>query len=412
MKSSALTRIAAAGRTPHLDGQGRWIGTYIAPHSIPADRMNVRELSAITAMLGTVYSGTMYAGEGQGLTQLGARVAIGQAVKGIQIRGSDGRNCLEETWVGPYFRWGYPDEPNIEFVDGTLRVHGGCVVDGTLTASKIVLGDAWVRTMLAGGVLAIGTGDGETPDNPADPFSGFRVSHKTASASGKGTVWQRRAKAAGFYEGAMTFAIDTATGEFLSLGADESEDTYISLKQGVWTIANDETVPNGAGVTKLLFRTKHQSFGTEMVSDFYMHGSPSGLILYRPNTMQQPAIELWMDREEGGVTTRQVVTRYGCEILHMAVIPYARDPNWFDIWVRGDAVWLSTMRRRLVVQADLETEDGDVKIAGAQRWIQNSAGEWPALPDAGPAERILMPDSTTGDLKYWNGTAWTTVTTS
>jgi hypothetical protein len=198
-----------------------------------------------------------------------------------------------------------------------------------------------------------------------------------------------------------------------SLGTDGNDNTYMELGNGILTLANDETVTEG--ITKIRFLTKFDGYSGEETSDIYMHGGQYSVVLYRPGPYFAPTIQLWHDHTFGE-TSRVLAAEYGGPFMRLILVPPDDTPYGdamsFTASITTDAATFETWpNKRFLFQGDVETEDGDVKIQGAQRWIPDAFGEWPALPDAGPEERILVPDPTTGAPKWWNGTTWATVTT-
>jgi hypothetical protein len=270
--------------------------------------------------------------------------------------------------------------------------------------------------MIGEGLLAIGSGDGETPDNPADPFSGFRVSHSTASASGKSTTWLRRAKVAGFYGGEMTFCIDTATGEFLSLGSDDNDDTYISISTADLVLSNDQRGYADAEMTgaRIHFRTKYETFGDEFLSDFYLHGGPFGLKLYRADQYIQPRIDLYMDRDADGVVTAKHVSTYACDSMTLRTIPSVVGPQtWLTVgMIQSLTPTFSTNADHFKFTKSVVVDRADLRVSGAMQFVQfqdaiPGYSAWPERPTSyGPEEAVLFFDQATKKLYLWDTAEW------
>lgn len=187
-KNAVVTRDSLR-RAPVLDSLGFLPGSIVRPGSLPADRLNVRELSAISARLGNVISGNITIG-----TEGGARVIIGDTARGIQAYNADGTLFFSVSWQNESMRIGRIGQPGITAAWGNVHVDGDCIVDGTITAGKLQVGKL-ARVILEEDEIRVGD------TNEEGMFTGFRASPTEAG---------------GMYAGTWTWQVDNVTGYIVS----------------------------------------------------------------------------------------------------------------------------------------------------------------------------------------------------
>lgn len=200
-KNRPLPRSAYV-RGPTLGADGRMAGSWIRPRSVDHTALNVRSLSAIVGVLGTVYNGTMYAGTSSGLSA--PRVIIGEEANGLQMYDQNGILCASISWRNGSGRLGRLGSPGITWANGSMYIDGDAIIDGTVRTSKLEVGDP-AFTFLEEGRLVVGYGylPGMAPDDTASQFTGF-----VAQTSGIG----------GLNKGSWTWYVDQYTGAIVSAG--------------------------------------------------------------------------------------------------------------------------------------------------------------------------------------------------
>lgn len=189
-------------------------GAAIKVKTLPADRLDVSHLSAISANLGTVYAGTGYFGD-----LSGACVAIGDKVNGF---------VAYDKTHSPYFvldategvlsagrRAG--DEWTLTIREQVVAIHGDAVVDGTLTVGKLHLPGNLSSVLLTNDRIQVGSGTWGTD------FSGFAISQSAAG---------------GWIGGTQSVSFDTTTGHIVSINPGSSNTSYINMGSGAIILAN------------------------------------------------------------------------------------------------------------------------------------------------------------------------------
>jgi hypothetical protein len=189
-------------------------GAAIKVKTLPADRLDVSHLSAISANLGTVYAGTGYFGD-----LSGACVAIGDKVNGF---------IAYDKTHSPYFvldategvlsagrRTG--DEWTLTIREQVVQIHGDAVVDGTLTVGKLHLPGSLSSVLLTSDRIQVGSGTWGTD------FSGFAIAQSAAG---------------GWIGGVQSVSFDTATGHIVSVNPGGASGTYINIGSGQIFLAN------------------------------------------------------------------------------------------------------------------------------------------------------------------------------
>lgn len=236
-KNRPLPRCAYI-RSPAVNADGKISGWDLVPGSVPPQALSVQSLSAITADLGICTSGTLRAGAPHG-----ARVVVGDEANGIVAYNANEQPFFSLSWLNESLRIGRPGLPGVRIRDGNVEIDGNAVVDGTLTAAKLIAGEIATR-LLEADKLFIGTGD---PDASPLDITGF-----LASAASIG----------GYAAGVLQWKIDTATGKItvtgdnggeILLGGDEMRvsntwysdesflwDSMITLRTKYWELVSDE----------------------------------------------------------------------------------------------------------------------------------------------------------------------------
>lgn len=201
-KNRPLPRSAYV-RGPTLGADGRMAGSWIRPRSTDPNVLVVHSLDVWDASMGTLYGGTLYAGpNARGASP--PRVIIGDAANGLQVYDDGGILCASISWRNGSGRFGRLGTPGITWANGNMHIDGDAIVDGTVRANKLAVGDT-AYTFLEQGRLVVGYGYLSTmaPDDLASLFTGF-----VAQTSGVG----------GLNKGRWTWYVDQYTGAIVSAG--------------------------------------------------------------------------------------------------------------------------------------------------------------------------------------------------
>jgi hypothetical protein len=179
-------------------------GSAILVHSIPADKLAVNELSAITANIGSVFAGNMTIGD-----PAGSRVVIGDNVDGFSCFDSAGRTVLRWSNTNAALSIGVSDfGTRLMYTSGTrLYIHGDALITGTVTVGALKVGPL-ATVFLDEDEIRVGAGTVGTD------FDGFRISQNEIG---------------GYSNGSLRFQVDPDDGRLVSKA---TADTYVELADG------------------------------------------------------------------------------------------------------------------------------------------------------------------------------------
>lgn len=198
-------------------------GTLIQPGTTPADRFAVRELSAIAARLGTVESGTLYAGD-----RNGAHLVVGEAVKGLQMYEAPNMLSIGMSWLnGGSARIGRLDGPGITMARGDVEIDGDCNVVGSISANRLNIGP-FAKIVLEDDQIRVG-------EDLGDGYCGFLASINSIG---------------GWYNGEQTWYVENTTGKIVSVDPNVTAGEYVrtQLGAGYLDVFNFENESRDAGI--------------------------------------------------------------------------------------------------------------------------------------------------------------------
>jgi hypothetical protein len=204
MNTSAELRLAQLINLPPLDSYGRWNGSCIAPHSIPADRNAVQQLSDISDRAGYLRGGSMLVGP-----LLGAHIAFGDAWDGLEVTFDDASPWFSINKTTRSAVFGKAGTNGAVITEGLFHVYGDAIFDHTVTAAKLIAGEIFTHFMTADNIQ-VGFVDPDT-----GLFTGVRL-----GAGGLG----------GFNEDRLRAGFDLGTGIFETRGIGDYGSLYDFVK--------------------------------------------------------------------------------------------------------------------------------------------------------------------------------------
>lgn len=212
---------------PTLDENNQMTGAFLAPGSVGPQVGSYSTLSAITAILGTVYSGTLYAGADPTGENGGSRAIIGDAADGIILEGTSGRKWFAAASSLMKLRIGLDGTPGLDVTAGLLDIHGGAIRAHTITTDRLNLPGPLTSTLLTNDMLLIGQGVWGTN------FTGFAAGYPAIGGyNAQVPAWQ----------------IDRQTGRIISYAAGETLEDYIAIAGGVVSWSATESLLSGFDV--------------------------------------------------------------------------------------------------------------------------------------------------------------------
>lgn len=246
-----------------LDVRRPFSGSLVLPRSMPADRLSVVELSAITAKLGEVTSGTVISGN-----QLGAHTIIGDGARGgFQMYQAPNMLVFSASpQNGGSMRIGALNEPGITMAGGNVQIDGDATIDGTVRAQKLLFVGGLSQALMTSDRLFIGGGDVD-----AGTHSGFLA---RASAIG------------GFYNGSATWEVNNRSGDIVARALEEPDYGFASIGAGELRISSIDSPYGSDPFGRIVFESwvRNPADLDEVASTghFYLASGANVLSLYNP----------------------------------------------------------------------------------------------------------------------------------
>lgn len=353
-----------------LNARQQFSGSLILPHSLPADRLMVNQLSAITANLGRVTSGTIISGDPAGAHTIMGR----EARNGLQMYERPNRMVASMSPEnGGSFRLGALNRAGITMVGGNVQIDGDCIVEGSLRTNRLIVGSL-ARVVLDDDEIRVGTYDVD------GKFSGFLA--QTDVVGG----WNRDAQ---------TWYVDPYTGHIISAGSHGWPYSGVQIGSGVITLSKFRTFYKDADPT-IYFR----SYWMSDEGDFTLGG------------------EIGLMADELGLTVKPLQHDYGAHFTAKVTDTSApwgmlkndrvriETPGGDTVELRIDeyAHWLeSSQALRIAAGASgkgIVMDDLQVYVYGAPLALFMGTGA------SGFTEGSVEWDSTNHKVRVWDGTQW------
>lgn len=157
--------------------------------AVAGSAVRVSSLNKLAANTGVLNIGLLIAGNTGGVHTI-----IGGSDGGIQMYSEPNRLVVYLSPLnGGRFRLGALDQPGITMAAGSVHIEGDCIVDGTLTTSKLQVGE-FARVLLEDNEIRVGEMAGAL-------FTGWRVS---------------QTEMGGFRDSVPVWRVDNETGEIVT----------------------------------------------------------------------------------------------------------------------------------------------------------------------------------------------------